>query len=183
MAIAPIHAFQFQRQRVGDKLCLSDYILPAREGARDHLALFVVTAGANIREKSEEAKAAGQYLYSHGIQALAMESAEAAPNGCTAAFAKIGAFPIRPPLTMAERFTSRYRGKRYSFGYPACPNLEDQAGYLETAASRRDRRASHRRDDDGPEASVSAARIPSSRLLLLQRRRSFRNVIPSAQPN
>ncbi|MBV9033077.1 MAG: hypothetical protein JO182_01190, partial [Acidobacteriaceae bacterium] len=36
-------------------------------------------------------------------------------------------FPDPPTLTMKERFTSRYRGKRYSFGYPACPNLEDQA--------------------------------------------------------
>jgi len=37
-------------------------------------------------------------------------------------------FPDPPEMTMAQRFTSRYRGKRYSFGYPACPNLEDQAG-------------------------------------------------------
>ena len=37
-------------------------------------------------------------------------------------------FPDPPEISMAQRFTSRYRGKRYSFGYPACPNLEDQAG-------------------------------------------------------
>ena len=37
-------------------------------------------------------------------------------------------FPDAPDLTMAQRFTSRYRGKRYSFGYPACPDLEDQTG-------------------------------------------------------
>ena len=37
-------------------------------------------------------------------------------------------FPDPPSMTMQERFTSRYRGKRYSFGYPACPNLDDQAG-------------------------------------------------------
>jgi 5-methyltetrahydrofolate--homocysteine methyltransferase len=37
-------------------------------------------------------------------------------------------FPDPPEMTMQERFTSRYRGKRYSFGYPACPNLEDQVG-------------------------------------------------------
>jgi len=34
-------------------------------------------------------------------------------------------------MTMGQRFTSRYRGKRYSFGYPACPNLEDQTGLWE----------------------------------------------------
>ena len=37
-------------------------------------------------------------------------------------------FPDPPTMTMQERFTSRYRGKRYSFGYPACPNLDDQQG-------------------------------------------------------
>ena len=43
-------------------------------------------------------------------------------------------------MTMQERFTSRYRGKRYSFGYPACPNLDDQQGYVEAAPARRYRR-------------------------------------------
>ncbi len=125
---SPIHTFHFQRQRVGDKLCLSDYILPAREGQRDHLALFVVTAGAGIREKSEEAKAAGEYLFSHGLQALALETAEACAEWLHRRIREDWGFPDPPHLTMAERFTSRYRGKRYSFGYPACPNLEDQAG-------------------------------------------------------
>ena len=37
-------------------------------------------------------------------------------------------FPDPPTMTMQDRFTSRYRGKRYSFGYPACPNLDDQQG-------------------------------------------------------
>ena len=125
---SPIHTFHFQRQRVGDKLCLSDYILPAREGRRDHLALFVVTAGAGIRDKSEEAKSAGEYLFSHGLQALALETAEACAEWLHRRIREDWGFPEPPSLAMAERFTSRYRGKRYSFGYPACPNLEDQAG-------------------------------------------------------
>src|SRR6202021_1875238 len=66
----PVHTFHFQRQRVGDKLCLSDYVLPSQNGARDHMALFVVTAGAGIREKSEEGKAAGGYLFSPARHAL-----------------------------------------------------------------------------------------------------------------
>jgi 5-methyltetrahydrofolate--homocysteine methyltransferase len=124
----PIHSFHFQRQRVGEKLCLSDYILPPREGHRDHLALFVVTAGAGIREKSEEAKAAGQYLFSHGLQALALETAEACAEWLHRRIREDWGFPDPPAMTMAERFRSRYRGKRYSFGYPACPNLDDQVG-------------------------------------------------------
>jgi len=41
----PLHTFRFARQRKGDFLCLSDYVLPAQNGRRDHLALFVVSAG------------------------------------------------------------------------------------------------------------------------------------------
>jgi 5-methyltetrahydrofolate--homocysteine methyltransferase len=127
-AVSPVHTFHFQRQGVGTRLCLSDYILPARGGARDHLALFVVTAGAGIRQRSEDAKAEGRYLYSHGLQALALESAEACAEWLHRRIRDDWGFPDPPTLTMADRFTSRYRGKRYSFGYPACPNLEDQAG-------------------------------------------------------
>ena len=125
---SPAHTFHFQRQRVGDKLCLSDYILPPSGAQRDHLALLVVTAGAGIREKSEQAKAEGRYLYSHGLQALALESAEACAEWVHRRIREDWGFPDPPAVTMAERFVSRYRGKRYSFGYPACPNLEDQAG-------------------------------------------------------
>ncbi len=125
---APTHKFHFQRQRLADKLCLSDYILPAGKTGRDHLALFVVTAGAGVREKAEEAKAAGRYLFSHGMQALAIETAEACAEWVHRRIREDWGFPDPPTLTMAERFVSRYRGKRYSFGYPACPNLDDQAG-------------------------------------------------------
>ncbi len=125
---APVHTFHFQRQALADKLCLSDYVLPPQNGARDHAAIFVVTAGAGVREKSEEAKAAGRYLFSHGLQALAIETAEACAEWLHRRIREDWGFPDPPSLTMPERFTSRYRGKRYSFGYPACPNLEDQAG-------------------------------------------------------
>ena len=107
---------------------MSDYILPSQDSKRDHLALFVVSAGEGIRQKSEEAKTAGEYLYSHGLQALALETAEAAAEWLHRRIREDWGFPDPPTMTMAERFVSRYRGRRYSFGYPACPNLEDQAG-------------------------------------------------------
>jgi 5-methyltetrahydrofolate--homocysteine methyltransferase len=127
-ASEPLHTFRFPRQRVGDHLCLSDYVLPARNGKRDHLALFVVTAGEGVRERSEKAKNDGYYFKSHGLQALAIESAEACAEWLHRRIREDWGFPDLPELTMAQRFTSRYRGKRYSFGYPACPNLEDQSG-------------------------------------------------------
>ncbi|MBI3662384.1 MAG: methionine synthase [Acidobacteria bacterium] len=127
-ADAPLHVFHFGRQRRPDGLCLSDYILGAEENARDRLALFVVTAGAGIREKSEAWKQAGEFFKSHALQALAIETAEACAEWLHRRIREDWGFPDPPTLTMHDRFTSRYRGKRYSFGYPACPNLDDQAG-------------------------------------------------------
>ena len=125
---APVHTFRFGRQRRDEGLCLSDYILDPAEGARDHLAIFVVTAGAGIREKSEELKQAGLYFKAHALQALAIETAEGCAEWLHRRIREDWGFPDPPSMTMQERFTSRYRGKRYSFGYPACPNLDDQQG-------------------------------------------------------
>ena len=125
---APIHTFRFGRQRREDGLCLSDYILESDDGKRDHLALMVVTAGAGIREKSEEWKKAGAFFKAHAIQALAIETAEATAEWLHRRIREDWGFPDAPTVTMHDRFTSKYHGKRYSFGYPACPNLDDQQG-------------------------------------------------------
>ncbi len=124
----PLHTWSFKRQKTGDQLCLSDYVLDPKDGKRDHVAVFVVTAGEGVRERAEKAKHDGYYFKSHGLQALAIESAEACAEWLHRRIREDWGFPDPPELTMAQRFTSRYRGKRYSFGYPACPDLEDQAG-------------------------------------------------------
>ena len=124
----PLHTFRCPRQRQGDFLCLSDYTLPPQKGRRDHVALFVVSTGEGIRDRSEKAKNEGYYFKSHGLQALAIESAEACAEWLHRRIREDWGFPDPQEMTMPQRFTSRYRGKRYSFGYPACPNLEDQAG-------------------------------------------------------
>jgi 5-methyltetrahydrofolate--homocysteine methyltransferase len=124
----PLHVFHFDRQRVADGLCLSDYVLDPNAQGRDHIALFVVTAGAGIRERSEEWKRAGEFFKAHAIQALALETAEAGAEWLHRRIREDWGFPDAPSVTMHDRFTSKYRGKRYSFGYPACPNLDDQQG-------------------------------------------------------
>jgi 5-methyltetrahydrofolate--homocysteine methyltransferase len=126
--LEPIHTFHFGRQAKDNGLSLSDYILPQAHGKRDHIALFVVTAGAGVREKSEEWKQRGEYFRAHGLQALAIEMAEGCAEWLHRRIREDWGFPDSPDMTMQERFTSRYRGKRYSFGYPACPNLDDQQG-------------------------------------------------------
>ncbi len=127
-AASPMHTFHFSRQLREDGLCLSDYVLdPVAEG-RDHLAIFVVTAGEGIREKSEAWKNSGEFVKAHGVQALAIETAEACAEWLHRRIREDWGLPDAETVTMQDRFTSRYRGKRYSFGYPACPNLDDQQG-------------------------------------------------------
>jgi len=124
----PIHRFEFRRQSGDNGLCLSDYILDSPDGTRDGLAVFVVTAGAGVHEKSEKWKQMGELFNAHAIQALAIETAEACAEWLHRHLREDWGFPDPPGMTMPDRFTSKYRGKRYSFGYAACPNLDDQQG-------------------------------------------------------
>ncbi len=125
---SPVHTFAFGRQRREDGLCLSDYILEPEDGRRDHLALMVVTAGEGIRERAEEWKRQGEFFKSIAIQALATETAEGTAEWLHRRIREDWGFPDAPSVTMHDRFTSKYRGKRYSFGYPACPDMSGQEG-------------------------------------------------------
>ena len=117
----PVAAWDFPRQAREGGLCLADYVLPG-----DHLALFVTTAGAGVRERVEEWKRRGEYLKSHAFAALALETAEAAAEYLHACLRRRWGFPDPPAATLQETLAARYRGKRYSFGYPACPDLAFQ---------------------------------------------------------
>jgi 5-methyltetrahydrofolate--homocysteine methyltransferase len=119
--------FDFPRQEKPGGLCLADYVRPLAGGApSDNVCMFVVTAGQGIRELSEEYKARGEFLKMHAVQALALETAEAYAEMLHTQLRNMWGFPDRPDMTMLERFRAEYQGKRYSFGYPACPRLEDQ---------------------------------------------------------
>ncbi len=121
------HAFSFPRQRRSDGLCLADFV--ARPNSRrDTLAMFCVGAGQGVRERAEAYKQQGEYLKSHGIQALAIETAEGCAEWLHRRIREDWGFPDRSELSMLDRFKSNYRGRRYSFGYAACPDLEDQVG-------------------------------------------------------
>jgi 5-methyltetrahydrofolate--homocysteine methyltransferase len=123
----PAHTFDFGRQAKPGGLSLADFVAPPANGVRDSIALFVVGAGDGVRERSIAAKEAGEYLESHAIQALAIETAEAAAEWLHARLRGLWGFPDSPEMTMKDRFAARYRGKRFSFGYPACPDLDHQA--------------------------------------------------------
>jgi 5-methyltetrahydrofolate--homocysteine methyltransferase len=118
--------FDFPRQRKDAHLCLADYVLPPKDGACDHVAAFVTTAGAGIRDLAEQLKQEGRFVACHALQALAVESAEAAAELLHGKLRGLWGFPDPQGTPMMDRFQARYRGKRYSFGYPACPELEMQ---------------------------------------------------------
>ena len=129
----PLETFEFPRQLKPDGLALSDLVLPPdldMQGRpkRDHIAVFVTTAGGGIRELADDAKQKGEYVRSYALQALALETAEAAAEWLHSRLRAMWGFPDPPSLSRHALFQARYRGKRYSFGYPACPDLESQAG-------------------------------------------------------
>ncbi|MCB0405963.1 MAG: methionine synthase [Bdellovibrionales bacterium] len=118
-------AMEFPRQSKSPNYCLADFVSPDPIKG-DTLGVFAVTVGSGIREEAEKLKQAGDYLRSHILQALALESAEAYAEFLHAQMRRMWGFGDSPETTMLERFQAKYRGKRYSFGYPACPRLSDQ---------------------------------------------------------
>ena len=118
--------FTFPRQREGRQLCISDFFLPKSSGKMDVLGMSCVTIGSIASHETQKLFEGGEYtkyLYLHG---LSVETAEA--------LAEFSHKRIREELGIAsddsphtrDLFHQKYRGSRYSFGYPACPNLEDQ---------------------------------------------------------
>jgi 5-methyltetrahydrofolate--homocysteine methyltransferase len=113
---------QFQR----DGLCLADYLLPQSSEKTDYLGMFVVSVGNGVRALAEKWMADGQFLNSHILSALALESAEAFAELLHQQIRQMWGFGDKAGTTPQDLFRTQYHGKRFSFGYPACPRLEDQ---------------------------------------------------------
>ncbi len=122
-----IERFTFPRQRQKPFLCLADYLRSVSSGEMDYVGFLAVTTGAGVRELAEKAKEVGDYLESHLIQAAALELAEGFAERVHQLMRDRMGFPDSADMTMDERFAAKYQGVRVSYGYPACPNLEDQA--------------------------------------------------------
>jgi 5-methyltetrahydrofolate--homocysteine methyltransferase len=122
--------FTFPRQKDGEQRCLSDLVPAASTGKSDTIGMFVTTCQGKkspVRVLAEEMKNKGELLKSHVIQALALETAEAAAEWLHQKMRGMWGIPDAAGIPMQDLFSARYRGRRYSFGYPACPRLEDQA--------------------------------------------------------
>ncbi|UNL85912.1 methionine synthase [Priestia koreensis] len=121
-----IETFTFPRQDKAPYLCLADYVKSVDSNQMDYVCFLAVTAGTGIRSLSQEYKDRGDFLKSHALQALALETAEGLAERVHQQVRDQWGFPDSPDFTMDERFSAKYQGQRFSFGYPACPDLEDQ---------------------------------------------------------
>lgn len=116
-----VASWEFPRQRGSGGLCIADFVLE-----EDSVALFVTTAGVGVRQQVEEWKRQGEFLKAHAFAALALETAEAAAEWLHRKLREDWGIGDPPETTLADRLQARYRGRRYSFGYPACPDLAGQ---------------------------------------------------------
>ncbi len=118
--------FSFPRQPRDRRRCIADYFLPVEGGKRDFLAVHLVTMGSiasQVAQQFFEANLYDDYLHFHGFS---VESAEALAEFMHRRIRKECGFAEDDAETIDQLFRGTYRGSRYSFGYPACPNLEDQ---------------------------------------------------------
>ena len=127
-----LERFYFGRQSQRDGLCLSDYVLPRSSEQNDYIAMFVTAIGMGVRELAEQWKAEGSYLNSHILLSLAIEGAEAFAELLHQRIRQMWGFGDPPTISYQDLFRAQYHGRRYSFGYPACPRLEDQEQLFRT---------------------------------------------------
>lgn len=126
-----IGRFNLPRQRIGKRQCIADFFAPKELGAIDVFPMQAVTVGEVATEYAKQLFAQDvytDYLYFHG---LAVQMAEALAEWTHAKIRRELGYGDREPDNVREIFQQRYQGARYSFGYPACPNMADQYTQLE----------------------------------------------------
>jgi 5-methyltetrahydrofolate--homocysteine methyltransferase len=121
-----IERFTFPRQSGRGRLCISDFFAPTKASRRDVVGFHCVTMGVEVSHRARqlfERNEYTEYLYMHG---MGVECAEAlAEMWHKRIRAELGIGGDDSPR-IRELFTQHYRGSRYSFGYPACPDMSDQ---------------------------------------------------------
>ncbi|MBO1351297.1 MAG: methionine synthase [Hormoscilla sp. GUM202] len=139
----PIQTFEFPRQKSMRRMCIADFFLPkelAVENGKmrvDVWPMHAVTVGQVATEFAQKLFAEDlytDYLYFHG---MAVQTAEAIAEWLHAKIRCELGFGSEEPDNIREMLQQRYQGSRYSFGYPACPNMQDQYKQLDLLASDR----------------------------------------------
>jgi 5-methyltetrahydrofolate--homocysteine methyltransferase len=119
--------FTFPRQRDERHLCIADFFRSVDSGEPDYAAFHVVTMGEVASQRERELFAEDryqEYLLCHG---LSVEMTEALAELWHYRIREEWGYVAEDGPTLAGLFRQQYRGSRYSWGYPACPELEDQA--------------------------------------------------------
>ncbi|MDB9373950.1 methionine synthase [Nodularia sphaerocarpa] len=130
-------SFEFPRQRSLRRLCIADYFAPKESGVIDVFPMQAVTVGDIATEFAQKLFADNlytDYLYFHG---LAVQVAEALAEWTHARIRRELGFGADEPDNIRDILAQRYQGSRYSFGYPACPNIQDQYKQLELLEANR----------------------------------------------
>ena len=140
-ALGPVTTFNFPRQKSMRRLCIADFFLPqdSREAGTqcDVFPMQAVTVGEVATEFAQKLFAEDQYtdyLYFHG---LAVQTAEALAEWTHARIRRELGFGNQEPENVRDILAQRYQGSRYSFGYPACPDIQDQYKQLELLKAER----------------------------------------------
>ncbi|MFY9661127.1 MAG: methionine synthase [Terriglobales bacterium] len=118
--------FTFPRQKEGRRLCISDFFAAPSSGKMDVLGLSLVTIGPKASVETQRLFESGEYtryLYLHG---LSVETAEALAEFHHKKMRQELGISAEDSPHIRDLFHQKYQGSRYSFGYPACPHLEDQ---------------------------------------------------------
>jgi 5-methyltetrahydrofolate--homocysteine methyltransferase len=151
-----IARFSFPRQNKEGGLCIADFFRDVTDAERDVVALQVVTMGRRASDVAREWFAEDRYqdyLYLHG---LSVETAEAmAEYVHKRVRAELG-FAAEEARDLDAMLNQGYRGSRYSFGYPACPNLADQQQILNLLRAEEIGVTLTEEDQLDPEQSTSA---------------------------
>lgn len=123
--------FEFPRQKSMRRLCIADFFAPKETGVIDVFPMQAVTVGEIATEFAQKLFSNNEYtdyLYFHGI---AVQMAEALAEWTHARIRRELGFADEDPDNIRDMLAQRYRGSRYSFGYPACPNIPDQYKQLD----------------------------------------------------
>ncbi len=119
--------FHFPRQREAPYLCIADFFRPINHPEADYAAFFVVTMGDVASTKARERFAADRYVDYVALHGLSVEMTEALAELWHRRIREEWGFSDEDGPTLTGLFRQKYRGGRYSWGYPACPDLEDNA--------------------------------------------------------
>ncbi len=151
-----VATFEFPRQKSMRRLCIADFFAPKDSGIMDVFPMQAVTVGEVATQFAKELFDSNQYtdyLYFHG---LAVQTAEAIAEWLHARIRQELGFGEQEPDNLRDILAQRYPGSRYSFGYPACPNMQDQYKLLELLGSDRLNLSMDESEQLYPEQSTTA---------------------------